>query len=96
MAQNTTITVPADTWTQLTDANVTAITFRNNSSGGYELLVKGTAGAVAPTDSLGSIGYPAGFGERNVLLADLFPGVSGRNRLYVYARTGASVFVSHA
>ena len=29
MPQQTTISVPANTWTQLTDANVTTITFQN-------------------------------------------------------------------
>jgi hypothetical protein len=93
MPQNTNITVPPDTWTLLTDADVTAVTFQNM---GNDLLIKGTVGAVAPTTLLGAVSYFPGGGERNVLLSDLFPGVSGRNRLYAYSPGGTSVFVSHA
>lgn len=94
MAQNTTKNVVAATWTQLTDANITTITFQNIS--GNFVMVKGTVGASAPTDLAGAIRYNPGQGERNVALADLFPGVSGVNRVYAYAQDGASVVVSHA
>lgn len=93
MAQNTTIIVPAKTWTQLTDADVTSITFHNTT--GYYVLIKGTAGATAPTDDGGAIRYDPGQGERNVFLSELFPGISA-TRLYAYAPTGAEVMVSHA
>lgn len=94
MAQNTTKTLAAATWTQLTDADITAITFQNIS--GNFVLVKGTVGAVAPTNITGAIRYNPGQGERNVALSDLFPGVSGANRVYAYAQDGAQVVVSHA
>ena len=94
MAQNTTINIPAATWTQITDGNVTAMTFQNIS--GNFVLVKGTVGATAPTDLAGSLRYNPGQGERNVLLADLFPGISGANRVYVFADSGAQVAVSNA
>lgn len=93
MAQNTTITLAAETWTQLTDANVTSITFQNIS--GYHVMVKGTTSAVAPTNDDGAIRYNPGQGERNALLSDLFPGISA-TRVYAYAPTGAEVMVSHA
>jgi len=94
MAQNTTINIAAATWTQLTDANVTSITFQNIS--GHYVLVKGTVGAVAPTDLSGAVRYNPGQGERNVALTDLFPGVSGANRVYAWSQDGAQVVVSHA
>lgn len=94
MPQNTTKSVAAATWTQLTDANITTITFQNIS--GNFVLIKGTVGAVAPTDLSGAIRYNPGQGERNVALSDLFPGVAGANRVYAYAVDGASVVVSHA
>jgi hypothetical protein len=94
MAQNTTKNVAADTWIQLTDANISTVTFQNIS--GNFVLVKGTVGATAPTDLTGAIRYNPGQGERNVLLTDLFPGLSGVNRLYAYSQDGASVVVSHA
>lgn len=94
MAQNTTKSVAAAAWTQLTDANITAITFQNIS--GNFVLIKGTVGATAPTTADGAIRYNPGQGERNALLTDLFPGLSGVNRLYAWAQDGAQVVVSHA
>lgn len=93
MARNTTLIIPAQTWTQLTDADVTSITFQNTA--GYYMLVKGTAGATAPTDDDGAIRYNPGQGELNTALADLFPGISA-TRVYVYAPTGGEMMVSHA
>lgn len=93
MAQNTTVSIPEKTWTQLTDADVTAITFQNKS--GYHILVKGTTSASAPTDLDGAIRYNPGQGELNTALSDMFPGISAV-RLYAYAPEGASVMVSHA
>ena len=96
MPQNVTVTAPSGVWTQLTDANVTNITFQNVSA--PIMLIKGTVGATAPTDTAGALNYERGQGERNVALADLFPGVSGVNRVWAYASNGAqgSVMVSHA
>jgi len=93
MARNTDIPLPTATWTQLTDADVTSITFQNKS--GDYILVKGTVGASAPSDDDGSVRYNPGQGERNVSLSDLFPGVAA-TRVYAYAPTGAEVMVSHA
>lgn len=93
MAQNTDITLTADTWTLLTNSNVTAITFQNK--GAYHILVKGTTGAVAPTDDNGSVRYNPGQGERNVLLADIFSGISSV-RVWAKSRKSLSVMVSHA
>lgn len=94
MAQNTTINVAANAWTQLTDGNVTTITFQNIADN--HIRVKATVGASAPTNLTGAIRYNPGQGERNVALSDLFPGVSGANRLYAWSETGASVVVSNA
>ena len=93
MPKNTDVVLPIATWTQLTDADVTAITFQNKS--GNYILVKGTVGATAPTDDDGAVRYNPGQGERNVAMTDLFPGVAA-TRVYAYAPTGAEVMVSHA
>lgn len=93
MAQNTTISIPKTAWTQLTDANVTAITFQN--IGGQFALIKGTTGATAPTDATGSIRYNPGQGERNVAMSDLFPGVTAV-RLWAWCSTATEIMVSHA
>ena len=97
MAQNTDILLTAGSWTQLTDANVTSITFQNRSSD--FILIKGTTSAVAPVNDDGAIRYNPGQGERNALLSDLFPGIAAV-RVYGYAPANATaspvVIVSHA
>jgi hypothetical protein len=93
MAQNTDVVLPIAAWTQLTNADVNAITFQNKS--GNFILVKGTAGATAPTDDNGAVRYNPGQGERNVSLSDLFPGIAA-TRVYAYAPSGAEVMVSHS
>lgn len=95
MAQNTTINVPAATWTQLTNATVTSITFQNISPIG-SMMIKGTVGAVTPTDFTGAIRYGHNQGERNAALTDLFPGISGVTQVYAYSANGGQVVVSHA
>lgn len=94
MAQNTTSTISANSWTQLTDADVSRITFQN--VGSNHILIKATIGASAPTNTTGAIRYNPGQGERNVLLADLFPGLTGANRVYAYATEATPVVISHA
>ena len=94
MAQNTTVNAPAGTWTQLTDADITAITFQN--IGGYHVLIKATTDATAPTSPSGAIRYNPGQGERNANMSDLFPGITGADRLWAFCDQPASIFVSHA
>lgn len=94
MAQNTTITLTAKAWTQLTDADVSNITFQNRS--GYHMLVKATTDTTTPTDSSGAIRYNPGQGERNVAMTDLFPGLTGADRVWAYSDHAVDVFVSHA
>ena len=93
MPQNTTITIPALTWTQLTDADIAAITFQN--VGGNHILIKATTDTTAPTNASGAIRYNPGQGERNVALQDLFPGLSGRDRVWAWAENTTPIFVSH-
>ncbi len=93
MAQNTTLTVPSDQWLQLTDADVTRITFQNLSAN--YLYIKGTTDATEPTSLDGSLKYSPRQGERNVALADLFVGISAV-RIWAYADDASDVFVSHA
>lgn len=95
MPQNTTKDLDADTWTQLTDADVTAITFQNR--GEASILIAVTATASAPSDTNGAIRYEPGQGEAGIALSDLQPGVSSGARVYALAEGGpADVFVSHA
>ncbi len=94
MAQNTTITVPSRAWTQLTDADITSITFQN--IGSSHIFIKATTDTTAPTNFAGAIRYNPGQGERNVALSDLFPGLAGRDRVWAYAEDATPVVVSHA
>jgi hypothetical protein len=95
MAQNVTTRFDADVWTQLTDADVTKITFQNR--GPASVLVQATTSASAPANTAGAIRYEAGQGEAGILLADLQPGVASGVRVYVLAEgNSADVFVSHA
>ena len=96
MPQNTNIAVPANTWTLLTDTDVSTITFQHVGVPGRDLIIKATTDTTAPTSAAGSIIYPFGTGERNVSLSDLFPGISGRDRLWAFSSSGATVMVSHA
>lgn len=97
---NDTLLLNVDEWAEITSANVTNITFQNLTE--CDLLVQATSGG-EPTSTDGSIVYSYTEGERNVALADLFPGVSGAVRVwarpdnvpYDYMET-AEVFVSHA
>jgi len=95
MAKNETMTLTAGEWTEITDSDITAITFQNISP--YPVFVAGTTGsAPTSTDPEDAIRYNPGQGERNVTLTDLFPGVSGVDRVFVTSDGEATVFVSHA
>jgi hypothetical protein len=96
MPQQTTYNVPKWTWTMLTDADATTVTFQND--GGATMLIEGTNGTTAPTNTAGALAYAPGQGETSaVTLATLFPGVSGVNRLWAYGHVDTtSCVVSHA
>jgi hypothetical protein len=92
MAQNTTKKIEPKTWTQLTDANVSSITFQNR---GANAFVAGTAGTTPPSSTSGAILYATGQGELNTLMIDLFPGISAA-RVWAYCDTATEFTVSHA
>lgn len=92
MARNTTIEAPGEQWVEITGDDVELITFQTIQS---TIYVQATTGA-APTDLSGSVVYSPGSGERNVYLSDVWPGVTGAVRVFVYAEGGSQVFVSHA
>lgn len=94
MAQQTTIELAPATWTQITDADVTSITFQVAANDPVYLL--GTVGAVAPSSLEGVLIYRSGQGEMARALSDMFPGVASATRLYAYCAGRADVIVSHA
>jgi hypothetical protein len=95
MAINTTITIPADTWTLVTSENISSCTLQNQ--GLFGMLFKASVGTVTPSNSDGALVLEGG----DMILSDtplstLFPGLPGANRLYVYSKVGGSVVISHA
>lgn len=91
-ATNTAVTVATATWTEITTADSTSITFQNQTRAG--LWVKATTGS-APSDRLGAIFYAPREGEAARAIADMFPGVSSGDRIWVYAEDGGPVMISH-
>lgn len=95
MPQHTNKPVGPNNWAQLTDADVTAITFQNVSA--MPITVTATVGGTPPAADAGGLTYSAGEGESNRSLAELFPGVPGANRVWARSSNGTQqVFVSHA
>lgn len=87
---NTDIAITTE-WTLLTTGDVTALRVQNL---GNTVLLKATSGATAPTDDAGAIRLDAGDAlAANLTLADVWPGVSGGNRVYARA-LGATSLVS--
>ena len=85
---------PVRRWIELTTADVTTVTFQN--IGNYTVYVKGTAGATAPIDTGGVLEMPPASIAITYALADIFPGITGVNRLWAYADTETYVTISHA
>jgi len=95
MATNSTVSLDAGEWEEITASDVSSITFQNISP--YPVFVRATTGdAPTETEAFGAIRYNPGQGERNVQLSDLFPGVVDADRVFVYSDGKATVFVSHA
>lgn len=94
MAQMATVSLTANTWTQITNADATSITFQNLGAG--VLFIKGAVGATPPSNLNGALQYQSYQGELNADLGDLFPGVAGVTRVYAYSSLDGSVSVNHA
>lgn len=84
-------TTAKQTWTEITDANITRITIQNQSD--EVLEVRATTGS-APSDDGKAVLIPPYGMLINEYLADLFPGVTGADRVFI--RGSGSVFFSHA
>lgn len=95
MARNDTINLTANTWVQVTNSNVSALRVQNIS--GYSVYLKATAGAGAPADISGAVLLqPYATLAADLTLAQLWPGVTGANRVYAVSDAPATVSVSHA
>lgn len=96
MAREVTVTVTDSDWTELTNADVTEISFQNIGPG--TLLIKGTADATPPTSTAGAYHYGAGDGELGLSLATAFSAVAA-SRVFGRAANGTrsiTVVVNHA
>ena len=98
MAQYTTKTCPVREWTQLTDADVTAISFQVGiMPQGGRVFVKCTTNTTAPTTTAGASWYREQGGERAIPLSDLALGLSGAVRVWAYPDSYAvEMMVNHA
>lgn len=94
-ARNDNVTLAASAWTQITDGDVTAIRVQNIGTGTVWIKARVGAGALASLggsiclDPMMTIGA-------DTPLTELFPGVSGANRVYAWSEAGGIVSVSHA
>ena len=95
MARNDNVAIPALTWTQLTNANATAI--RVQSVSGSEMRLQATNGVTAPTTQVGVIVLAGGAVlAADLTIAQLWPGVTGANRVWAFATAASVASVSHA
>jgi len=85
---------PVRRWIELTTADTSVVSFQN--VGNYTIYVKGTVGATAPIDANGSLEFPPASQVIIYNLSDMFPGISGVNRLWAYADAETYVTISHA
>lgn len=80
MPGNATVTLTGSDWVELTDANVTNIRIQNQSAN--PVHIQATTGA-APANAGGSILIPAYETlPPDLTLAQLWPGVSGADRIW--------------
>lgn len=94
MARNENVTIPQNTWTQLTNADATAVRVQN--IGGLTLYLRGTADSTAPTNDSGAILLrPMETITADVTLESLFPS-GGASRLWAWCGGPGTVSVSHA
>ena len=94
MAHLNTITCFGGVWTELTNADVSAIRIQNQ--GGDLIRVMATPDTAEPAGSQGSIALGAGdIVAASTPLADLFPSVTAGYRVWAWAVVTVDVSVSH-
>lgn len=89
------IDIDANTWTLLTDSDVSAARIQNNE--GQGVWLQATNGTSAPTDfEEAMMIQPRYTIPADVTLAMLWPGVVSANRVWAYSIVDAKLHVSHA
>jgi len=97
MARNNNVDIPLATWTQLTNANASAIRVQQVSGTSGLLMLQSTNGVTAPTTLVGVIVLKSGdVLAADLTIAQLWPGVAGANRVWAFASTASVASVSHA
>lgn len=95
MPKNELVVVPAETWTELTDSDVTTeIGLQVVGVGHVRILATVDASAPDESDAAGWV-YAPGEADRRTL-AEMFDGLSNPVRLWAWAPAGGVVMVSHA
>ena len=97
MAYHTTLSVPRATWTEATNALVTAIRLQNMSLVN-SIFVQATVDGTPPTSTAGAMILPTGqVIPSDLTLAQLFPGiVTTTGRVWLFSADSGLVSVSHA
>ena len=92
-ARNTDVTV-GSTYTQLTDNDVSNISFQNKGSGILEVVAVASG---TPAETVNGVIYAEREGEDNLVLADHWLGVTGPVRVWArFADSTGPVWVSHS
>ena len=95
MAQNAILPIPAGVWTLITDSDISAASWVN--AGPMKIWVTATIDTTAPTSFGGAWPYEPGMGEcSDRALSILWPGLTGRDRLWAYSDVKGQVTISHA
>ena len=92
-ARNTDITV-GSTYTELTDNNISNISFQNKGSGTLEVVAVASG---TPAETVNGVIYAEREGEDNLPVADRWLGVTTPARVWArFANSTGSVWVSHS
>lgn len=94
MAQHAHVQIPAQTWTLLTSSDVTAFTFQVATKS--QLRLTATVGTTPPAEDAPGWLFGPGEGDKDRALTELFPGVTGANRVWGWMDYAGAVMVSHA
>lgn len=97
-ARNATVTLPAGTWTRLTEGSTDITVATIQIVGGINgVYVKATTDGTAPTTNDGAYFYEVKSGEKELTMSEMFPGLTGADVLWGLSPWGVGyVTVSHA
>ena len=94
MPQNARLILQPNVAKLLTDSNVTEVSFSLMNDAMSPMRIMGSVGAVEPT--IWGPEFLAREGFQKLVLADLFLGMTGVNRLWALCGSAATVWVIHA